>query len=165
MQTLLTRSTRAVSETSSQEEGFSVPYVPFQNREDHQLAQPASHVVVGRRGVGKSTLIKRASELIRSNDESLVAIVDMQPYSLLSGKPLARELLHDVLNGLVSDSSRPRSASRGKVDANELSSIAANLLDEKIEPSAAAPKIERALMQIIKQIGGRPTFSSTIFIF
>src|SRR5579872_745151 len=39
LQTLLTRSTRSVSENQIQE-GFSVPYVPFQNREDHQLASP-----------------------------------------------------------------------------------------------------------------------------
>lgn len=155
LQTLLTRSTRAVSEASSAEEKFSVPYVPFQNREDHQLSQPASHVVVGRRGVGKSTLIKRAAELIRSNDESLVAIIDMQSYSLLSGKPLARELLHDVLNGLTSDLKRVISLTKRKVAEGQLSAIAADLLDEtKIEPDAAPPRIKRALTEITKQTGG-----------
>jgi hypothetical protein len=56
--TLLTRSTRPVAE-GEMEHGFLVPDVPFQNQEDHKLAQAASHVVVGRRGVGKSTLIRR----------------------------------------------------------------------------------------------------------
>jgi len=52
---LLTSLTRVVAQDTS-ERVFSVPYVPFQNQEDHRLAQPASHVLVGRRGVGKSTL-------------------------------------------------------------------------------------------------------------
>ena len=42
--TLLTRSTREIAQDSSSH-GYSVPYVPFQKREDHQLAQPASHIV------------------------------------------------------------------------------------------------------------------------
>ncbi len=57
--TLLTRSTREVSQDRSSSKGYEVPYVPFQKREDHQLAQPASHIVRGRRGVGKSTLIRQ----------------------------------------------------------------------------------------------------------
>ena len=155
LQTLLTRSTRAVSESLFGEEKFSVPYVPFQNREDHQLAQPASHVVVGRRGVGKSTLIRRASELIRSSGDSLVAIIDMQSYSLLSGKPLVRELLHDVLNGLLTDLERLRAVTKIKVEGSQLAAIAANLIDEKIEPEIAPPRIKRALAEITKQIGGQ----------
>src|SRR5579863_6627747 len=39
LQTLLTRSTRAVVDSGEAERGFSVPYVPFQNQEDHKLAQ------------------------------------------------------------------------------------------------------------------------------
>jgi hypothetical protein len=108
LQTLLTRSTRAVSEDAALE-GFSVPYVPFQNREDHQLAQPASHVVVGRRGVGKSTLIMRAAEIIRTSS-SLIAILDAQTYSLLSGEDLMREVLHDVANAVIADASRMHEA-------------------------------------------------------
>jgi hypothetical protein len=153
LQTLLTRSTRAVAESSS-EGGFSVPYVPFQNREDHQLAQPASHVVVGRRGVGKSTLIKRASELIRSGSASLVAIVDVQAYSLLSGSDLVRELLHDVLNALVLDAERLAKELGRAIDTSELQSLAAEVINERITPSVAAPRVKRTLAQITKAIGG-----------
>jgi hypothetical protein len=61
---LLTPRTRVVAQDTS-ERGFSVPYVPFQNQEDHRLAQPASHVLVGRRGVGKSTLIRNAVKSLK----------------------------------------------------------------------------------------------------
>src|SRR5208337_2468626 len=73
--TLLTRSTRAVS-PDNVVHGYRVPYIPFQNREDHQLSQPASHIIRGRRGVGKSTLIRRAISLL-STTPALVAVLDM----------------------------------------------------------------------------------------
>jgi hypothetical protein len=98
--TLLTRSTRAVAE-GEMEHGFLVPDVPFQNQEDHKLAQAASHVVVGRRGVGKSTLIRRAVRILREST-AVVAVIDV-PYSTLNGAELQRQLLQDVVTGLVED--------------------------------------------------------------
>jgi hypothetical protein len=148
LQTLLTRSTRAVAEDTS-DGGFSVPYIPFQNREDHQLAQPASHVIVGRRGVGKSTLIKRASELIRASN-SLVTIVDFQAYSLLEGENLVREILYDVVNGLILDIPRVELAMGRSINGDALRRIASDVIDEKISPANAAPRIKRALSEITK---------------
>src|ERR1700738_4621952 len=146
LQTLLTRSTRAVAEDSS-EGAFSVPYVPFQNREDHQLAQPASHVVVGRRGVGKSTLIKRASQLIRASN-SLVAILDVQAYSLLSGDDLLREILYDVVNAIVLDVPRVALAIGRQINTDTLRAIASDIISEDVSPAAPAPRNKRALSEI-----------------
>ena len=87
--------------------------------------------------------------------QSLVAIVDMQSYSLLTGKPLARELLHDVLSGLVSDLERLKSTKKRKIDGIQLSTIAADLINERIEPDAASPRVKRALTEITKQTGGQ----------
>ncbi len=148
LQTLLTRSTRAVSENLA-DETFSVPYVPFQNREDHQLAQPASHVVVGRRGVGKSTLIKRAAEIIRASS-SLVAILDVQAYSLLSGQDLMREVLHDIVNALVEDSARVSSILGVELDLKNLMAVRRDIIDEVITPANAAPRLKRALTEVTK---------------
>ena len=92
--TLLTRSTHEVPQ-GSVSQGYRVPYIPFHNREDHQLAQPASHVVRGRRGVGKSTLIGRAVEILRATD-AIVAVLDMQTYGMLSEDELLVEVLSDV---------------------------------------------------------------------
>lgn len=92
--TLLTRSTKEVVEGTASTV-YRVPYVPFQGREDHQLAQPANHIVRGRRGVGKSTLIRRAQDLLR-NTSALVAVIDMQAYSSLTGDTLICEIFRDV---------------------------------------------------------------------
>lgn len=153
LQTLLTRSTRAVSENSYQD-GFSVPYVPFQNREDHQLAQPASHVVVGRRGVGKSTLIKTAVDLIRGSSTSIVAVLDAQAYSLLSGEDLMREVLYDVARALIDDIGRLAVARNVEVDTSELTRVADDLVEERISSSIAAPRLKRCLTELTKKIGG-----------
>lgn len=96
--TLLARSTREVAENCASR-GYIVPYVPFQKREDHHLAQPASHIVRGRRGVGKSTLIRRAVELL-SETANIVSVLDMQSYSLLTGDDLIREVMFDACMSL-----------------------------------------------------------------
>lgn len=152
LQTLLTRSTRAVSE-DNRLEGFSVPYVPFQNREDHQLAQPASHVVVGRRGVGKSTLIMRATEIIRKSS-SLVVILDAQTYSLLSGEELMREILHDLANALLLDVGRVSAATKKTIDTSALEIVRKELIEEKVSSAVAAPRLKRAFAEITKAING-----------
>jgi Cdc6-like AAA superfamily ATPase len=147
--TLLTRSTRAVSPDTS-ERGFSVPYVPFQNHEDHQLAQPATHVVVGRRGVGKSTLIRRAVEILRAS-QALVAVVDVQAYSALTGDELAREIFQDVLSALVDDASNR--GGQAIPNAAAIKDIAADLASGRISPAAAVPRVRRELQSITKAKG------------
>lgn len=146
LQMLLTRSTRAVAENQLHE-GFSVPYVPFQNREDHQLAQPATHVVVGRRGVGKSTLIKKAAEIIRASS-SLVAILDAQKYSVLTGQDLVREILHDVANALIEDAER--SSPGEESDTLDLKAVRQALIEESINPELGIVRLNRALAKLTK---------------
>ncbi len=155
--TLLTRSTRAVAQDTI-ERGFSVPYVPFQNREDHQLAQPASHVVVGRRGVGKSTLIRRAVEILRAT-AAIVAVLDVQAYSNLSGDHLAREVLYDSVRALIEDASRASALSGSVIDTHELKATAAELAAERISPSDAVPRIKRNLQSITKAT------ANSVFVF
>ena len=155
LQTLLTKSTRAVSENSSAR-GYSVPYVPFQNREDHKLAQAASHVIVGRRGVGKSTLIKRATELIRASGSS-VAVVDCQAHSMLEGSELSREIIYDVVQSLIGDISRSARAIGNILDTSELQRLADEVAQEQLTPEAASPIIKRALAKLTAT-SGRPAF-------
>jgi len=146
--TLLTRSTRAVAQDSS-ERGFSVPYVPFQNREDYQLAQPATHVVVGRRGVGKSTLIRRAVEILRASS-AIIAVIDVQAYSALSGNDLSREILQDVLGAFVDDIPRAAAIAKKSISTKELEETAIELAKEDSSPEAAVPRIKRNLQAITK---------------
>ena len=144
--TLLARSTRAVAQDSV-ERGFSVPYVPFRNQEDHQLAQPASHVVVGRRGVGKSTLLLRAIELLKQS-AAIVAVVDVQAFSSLTGDELYREILQDVLISLIEDVGRVARLRNFEIDTSGLSQIAADLAAKQLSPAAAIPRIRRELRVI-----------------
>jgi Cdc6-like AAA superfamily ATPase len=146
--TLLTRSTRAVSQDSS-ERGFSVPYVPFQNREDHQLAQPATHVVVGRRGVGKSTLIRRAVEILRASP-AIVAVIDIQAYSALAGNDLSREILQDVLGAFVDDIPRAATIAKKSISTKGLEETKTELATGDSSPEAIVPKIKRNLQAITK---------------
>ena len=144
--TLLTRSTRAIAE-GVESQGFSVPYVPFQNREDHQLAQPASHIVLGRRGVGKSTLIRRAVELL-SESPALVVVLDMQGYAGLRKADLFREIMHDALTGLA-NAARTTSARFGiALDASGLSEVATRLATGQLDPTKAVPLAKRQIKSL-----------------
>src|SRR6266849_4904102 len=52
---LIARSLRVTSGQIS--EDFVVEFVPFRGHEEQTIVQPANHVILGRRGVGKSSLI------------------------------------------------------------------------------------------------------------
>ena len=146
--TLLTRSTRPVSEDTS-DRGFSVPYVPFQNREDHQLAQPATHVVVGRRGVGKSTLIKRAVEILRTSP-AIIVVLDAQVYSTLTGDDLSREVTYDLVAAIAEDARLVARRTGIPLNTKGLEKIALDLSAGRILARAAVPKIKRELQAVTK---------------
>lgn len=140
--TLLTRSTREVSEGES-ERGFRVAYIPFQNREDHQLAQAATHIVRGRRGVGKSTLIGRAVSILRATNSPTV-VLDMQAYSTLEEEDLASEVLSDVCRrfGDMGDTA----------EHVALKSLSAELANGQARASKAPVTIKRHLSEITKSL-------------
>lgn len=140
--TLLTRSTREVSEGESGR-GFRVPYIPFQNREDHQLAQAATHIVRGRRGVGKSTLIGRAVSILQATNSPTV-VLDMQAYSTLDEEDLASEVLSDVC--------RRFGAMGGTADHDALKTLSTELATGKVKPSKAPVAIKRYLSEITKSL-------------
>jgi hypothetical protein len=149
--TLLTASTRVVAQDTS-ERGFSVPYVPFQNHEDYLLAQPASHVVVGRRGVGKSTLIRSAVKILKAS-AAIVAVVDSQAYSTLSPDDLAREILQDIVRGLAQDVPRVATAIGKAVDVQRLEGVASELATGQTIPAKVVPQIKRELIAITEITG------------
>lgn len=155
--TLLTRSTRAVTE-GRHTVGFTVPYVPFQNREDHILSQPASHVVLGRRGVGKSTLIIRATELL-SQTNAISVVMDMEVYDELGLDDALREIALDLAIKL-------RESAQEKVPKSDWKSIGI-LLDnlEGILGSRSVPV--RTCAPQIKRVVGKITSSTkaNVFIF
>ncbi|WP_329853834.1 histone H1-like repetitive region-containing protein [Stenotrophomonas pavanii] len=152
--TLLTRSTRTLTEGGAANH-FVVPYVPFQNREDHVLAQAATHIVLGRRGVGKSTLIVRARDLLsRSGAASIV--LDMQVYSASRGSDAIRDVASDIVNKLreLSPDFDKQDSTIGK-DLAEIDS----LLSSSGDPSRVLPRMKRVVKSISTFLGGH------VFVF
>lgn len=94
LQTIITRQTRRVAQRESIGP-LSLANISFQNREDLKVIQPATHLILGRRGVGKSTLILRAVELLEKA-KKICVVMDMQAYSELVQTALFREVLHDL---------------------------------------------------------------------
>lgn len=150
--TLLTRSTREVSQDTSSH-GYVVPYVPFQKREDHTLAQPASHIVRGRRGVGKSTLIKRATDLLAMTP-AIVAILDMQGYSSLAADDLLREVLYDACSAFV-ESAKTSSGGIKKIQTQvqNLEDVANQIRSGNLSTARAPIVFKRALAGLTKLTG------------
>lgn len=155
--TLLTRSTRTVTE-GRHTNGFTVPYVPFQNREDHILSQPASHVVLGRRGVGKSTLIIRATDLLSQTD-AIFVVMDMQVYDELGLDDALREVVLDLVIKL-------RASAETKVPSSQWTSIAA-LLNELEATLSSRNASVRTCAPLIKRVVGKITAAAqaNFFVF
>jgi hypothetical protein len=152
--TLLTPAIRVVAKNTSAGRGLSVPYVPFQNNEDHLLARPACHVIVGRRGVGKSTLIRSAVNILRATP-ALIAVIDCQAYSALSHDDLAREILQDIIRGLAQDVSRVSTVIGRAIDIHRLEGLADKLATSQIPPANAVTQIKRELLSITETTRNR----------
>lgn len=141
--TLLARSTREVSQ-GARNPGYTVPYVPFQHREDHTLAQPANHIVRGRRGVGKSTLIRRAADLLRNTD-SVLCIIDMQSYSTLGSNDLQRELFIDICSSLCIEFAHLGKRTGRDIDVGPLEQAHSGIADGSISLERGPIVLKRAI--------------------
>lgn len=150
---LLARATRPVSQ-GTRPEGFTVPYVPFQNKEDHKVAQPATQLIVGRRGVGKSTLVMRAQELL-AGGRDLTATLDMQAYSELGGAALHSEVLVDVLRSIRDAVVAFNLRLNRDVELTSIDTALAKLDSESVAVERAVPMLRRALAEITKATGGQ----------
>lgn len=135
-----------------------MPYVPFKNREDHKLAQPASHIVVGRRGVGKSTLLIRAMELLE-NSHSTCAALDMQAYTELSGDALVREVLHDLAGSIKKAAANAARIQGVNLSTDGLDSFVSQILDTEFDLARAPAVLRRAVATITQETG------ESLFVF
>jgi AAA ATPase-like protein len=138
---ILARSTRVIS-TDSRASSLS-QYVPFQNNEESLAIQPATHLIIGRRGVGKSTLIARAQDLLKGTGK-LCVVIDSQPYGQLTGDALYFDLLADLTKGIARTAIDSGSGEIGM----ELLSFAEKVLNGEI----AVPRISTALRRLIERL-------------
>jgi hypothetical protein len=77
LRSLIARSLTVTSDQASKE--FTVEFVPFRGGEEQTITQAANHVILGRRGVGKSSLILLGVRTLQSYGDVPVRI-DLEPY-------------------------------------------------------------------------------------
>lgn len=146
LQNILTRGTRHVVREPSVEPPL-ITNVPFQNREDQKVIQPATHLIVGRRGVGKSTLIARAAELLESA-KGLYTVLDMQAFSNLSGDSLFREVLHDFTSKLLTQIRWRLSGAAIPSAVEQLQAFSDAILSHQKEVPRAVPELHRLVAKL-----------------
>ncbi len=100
LRSLIARSLRVTSGQLS--EDLVVEFVPFRGREEQTITQPANHVILGRRGVGKSTLILLAVRRLSASGH-LPIWMDLQPYRGRREAGCVIEILREVLVLAVKD--------------------------------------------------------------
>jgi len=146
LQTIITRETRRVAQRE-RVGPLSPANISFQNREDLKVIQPATHLIVGRRGVGKSTLIVRAVELLEKAKKVCV-VMDMQAYSELAETALYREVLHDFTRKLAESAEEKLPPARQGTLVQKLRSFSEAVLDSEKQISRAQPELNRLLAEL-----------------
>jgi hypothetical protein len=149
---ILARSTRVIS--SDERVGSLAQYVPFQNNEESLVIQPATHLIIGRRGVGKSTLIARAQDLLKRAGK-LCVVIDSQAYTQLTGD----ELFFDVTADFARSIARIARESGKDALSDELAGLAEKLLGGQI----AVPRIASTLRRLVQELTG--SCESDLFVF
>ncbi len=151
---LLIRSTRPIA-GQPPPHVFPGQYVPFQNNEETQAIQPATHLIVGRRGVGKTTLIIKARELLERS-RNLSVVLDMQPYSTSNDSVLV-----DILTDLARDIAKVVTRKYPKVTTatKELSQFADDLFKGSVKPDRASAALRRAITTLTTAV------NADLFVF
>lgn len=96
IRSLITRSLRVTSDRALAD--LIVEFAPFRGGEEQTIVQPANHVILGRRGVGKSSLILLGVRRLSSTGKIPVWI-DLQPYRGRSEPACIIEILREVVEG------------------------------------------------------------------
>lgn len=149
---MLTRSTRHVVQDRPSD-AIAVSYVPFGNKEDDKVIQPASHIIAGRRGVGKSTLIARAMELLRDT-QHVVIVLDMQAYSNSTEETVYCDVMSDLAHRLadaMAQRSKPRTVD---LPESNLREFAEKVLDGEVPLTRMGPALRRLIEKVTKSLGG-----------
>ena len=94
---MIGRTSRAISEGESAIHGIG--FIPFHNREENKVIQPATQLILGRRGVGKSTLIGKAVSVLRRRN-TLCVVVDLEAYARRDDSMIISDLFGDILDQL-----------------------------------------------------------------
>lgn len=143
---LLTRSTRHVIQQRSAD-SLNVSSVPFQNQEDDKVIQPASHVIVGRRGVGKSTLIARAIQLLQDT-KHICIVLDMQAYANSTAETIFFDVIGDITQRLADAAVQRVQTTSVSLPTQELSDLANRLFNEEMRIERIGPTLRRLVEKL-----------------
>ena len=149
---ILARSTRVIS--SAERQGSLAQYVPFQNNEESLVIQPATHLIIGRRGVGKSTLIARAQEILR-RARNLCIVIDAQPYTQLTGDALFFDVVGDFARALARVAQESNQVDLSK----QFFTLAGKLLEGEIPVARIASTLRRLIQELTT------SSNSDLFVF
>ncbi len=112
---------------------------PFGGNEDIELMQQANHVVIGRRGVGKSSLIMATVQKLRNRND-IVLWIDMQRYHRRDDLACAAQVLDEILVALtdiVGEDEQISTVRRRLAELTEQSSLSEAAI-RKLLPSITA---------------------------
>ncbi len=152
LSSMLTRSTRHVVQQEAAE-AINVSYVPFQNREDDKVIQPASHLIVGRRGVGKSTLIGQAMQLLKKT-EHLCIVLDMQAYANSTEGTIFFDVLGDIAQRLSNAAAERVRTTGADLPVQDLFDFSTKIIDGEVEVGRIAPRLRRIVDRLSNAAGG-----------
>jgi AAA ATPase domain len=143
---ILARSTRVIAGNENTT-ATATQYVPFQNNEEALVIQPATHLIVGRRGVGKSTLIVTAKELLQRSGK-LVVVLDMQSYTKTTGEYLIIDVLSDLAKA-ISDTANSSSKKIEK-ESRAIVEFANRLLSSTPQIDRASSSLRRLILELTR---------------
>ena len=127
-----------------------VPFVSFPGNEDQLLTKHATHLVVGRRGVGKSTLLMKAIAVLKRT-ESLIVALDMQGYSTMNEAEVALEVLADIAREIATGLKTNDGTQSGL--AAELNAYADGIDGQEIVMTKAPVALRRLIKKVTTAVG------------
>lgn len=98
LRSLIVRSLRVTSDRI--QEGPLIDFIPFGGGEENRVIQPVNHAILGRRGVGKSTLILIAYKRIVLGG-NIPVWVDLQAYHGRTDYKAALEILLEIFKEII----------------------------------------------------------------
>ena len=139
---MISRTSRAISEGETSVHGIG--FIPFHNREENKVIQPANHLILGRRGVGKSTLIGKAVEVLQKR-KNLCVVIDFQAYAHRDDLAIIDDLFVDILDQLDKEL-----ATRGTKSENirqKIAVLSPQIKSGKLSTQAAILELKRVLKE------------------
>src|SRR5262249_23583283 len=98
LRSLISRSLRVTNEAI--EKSPTVVFEPFRGGEENRIIQPVNHAILGRRGVGKSSLILMAYSRLLSSQQ-IPLWIDLQSFHKRTDPYSIVEILNEVLDALI----------------------------------------------------------------